>query len=157
MKKNCKPIFFLLTNFILVFNLLTFWSIRSMWSGIISITAKPVPYILCVILAITALLTTILNMYKKYPCAVAIWGTLLNILFLILNGYMIYVTLDSLRYFFRNYVLGCTFIDIIAFLLRFTINKITVPMSALDSASSYTIYTRAMVLRGSWRRNTYWK
>ena len=234
MKKNCKPHFFLLTNIILIFNLLTFWSIRSMWSGIISLTAKPVPYILCIVLAITALLVTCLTICKKHPFAVAILGTIFNVLFLVLNGYMISVTIDSLYYFIKNFLSGCTFVGTIAFLfflcfyshklqlfqqkliqpvflilffvieffsvydlqlvnkinktpvvyavedtyqITFTtkakgeawvvidgveyndtfaggrktennIHKITVPMSALDKAGSYTVFTRAMLLRG---------
>ena len=234
MKKYRKPLFFLSTNILLVFNLLTFWSIRSMWSGIISLTAKPIPYVLCIVLAITALLATCLTMCKKRPFSVAVWGTILNILFLVLNGYMISVTLDSLYYFLKSFLSGCIFIGIIALFLflcfyshkislfekkwlppvflvllfvvgffsvydiqlsndiyktpvvyavedtyqiTFTtkakgeawvvidgveyndtfaggrkteskIHKITVPMSALDEASSYTVYTRAMLLRG---------
>ena len=205
-----------------------------MWSGIISLTTKPVPYILCMVLAITALLTTILSMYKKRPFFIAIWGTFINILFLVLNGYMISVTLDSLYYFVHSFLSGYIFIGIIAlfiflcfyshkinliqqkwmppvflillfvigffsvydlqltnkinktpvvyavedtYQITFTtkakgeawvvidgveyndtfaggrkteskIHKITVPMSALDSAGSYTVYTRAMFLRG---------
>lgn len=234
MKKNCKPHFFLLTNILLILNLLTFWSIRSMWSGIISLTAKPVPYVLCIVLAITTLLATCLTIYKKTSFAIAIWGTILNILFLVLNGYMISVTLDSLSYFIRNFLSGCVFIGVITFILflcfyshkfelfhktwmqiiflilffvigffsvydlqllnkidktpvvfavedtyqiTFTtkakgeawvvidgveyndtfaggrktesnIHKITVPMSALDEADSYTVHSRAMLLRG---------
>lgn len=234
MKKNCKPNYFLLTNLILIFNLLIFWSIRSMWSGIISLTAKPVPYLLCVVLAAVALLTTFLTMCKKYPFSVAVLGTVLNILFTVLNGYMISVTIDSLYYFIRSFLSGYLFLLTIALLLflcfysyktslfkqtwippvflvllfvagffsvyeikltnqiqntpvvyavedtyqiTFTtkakgeawvvingveyndtfaggrktennIHKITVPMSALDEASSYTVYTRAMLLRG---------
>ena len=116
MKKNCKPHFFLLTNIILIINLLTFWSIRSMWSGIISLTAKPVPYSLCIILAITTLLATCLTIYKKPSLVIAILGTILNVLFLVLNGYMISVTIDSLYYFIKNFLSGCTFVGTIAFL-----------------------------------------
>lgn len=234
MKKNCKPLFFLFTNILLIFNLLTFWSIRSMWSGIISLTAKPVPYILCVLLAITALSATCCSMLKKHSAFIAILGTVFNILFLLLNGYMISVTLDSLYYFVNNFLSGCIFIGFLAlfiflcfyshkfnlfqqewmppvflillfvigffsiydlqltneiyktpvvyavedtYQITFTtkakgeawvvidgieyndtfaggrkiesnIHKITVPMSALDLADSYTVYTRAMLFRG---------
>lgn len=234
MKRNRNPLFFMVTNILLVLNLLTFWSIRSMWSGIISLTAKPIPYVLCIVLAITALLTTCFTMYKKRPFGLAIFGTILNVLFLGLNGYMISVTLDSLYYFVKSFLSGCIFIGVLAFLLflifcshkislfeqkwmppvvlillfvvgffsvyeiqltndiiktpvvyevedtyqiTFTtkakgeawvvidgveyndtlaggrkteskIHKITVPMSVLDEASSYTVYTRAMLLRG---------
>lgn len=65
MKKECKPTLFLLMNFVLIFNLLTFWSIRSMWSGIISLTAKPVPYVLWGILAVSTIISVICNLYDK--------------------------------------------------------------------------------------------
>lgn len=234
MKKQCKPITFLIMNALLVLNLLIFWSIRSMWSGIIAIAGKPVPYILMVVLALTTLLATIFSMQKKYCKITLIWGFVLDILFLGLNGYMLSVTLDSLHYFLREFIYGLIFLGSIALVLflcfysskiellqkkwtppvllvllliggfltvydiqlvngidktpvvyavddtyqiTFTtkakgeawvvidgveyndtyagyrqtesdVHKITVPMEALDAAGSYTVYTRAMYLRG---------
>ena len=222
-----------------------------MWSGIISMTAKPVPYILCLVLALSTLLTTSCCIYKKYPLPLFVWNCILTLLFLGLNGYMISVTLDSLPYFLKEFLYSVTFAGIIAiciflifyssklalfqkkwlqpvfilllFIIGFlsvydiqlingidktpvvyavndtyqitfttyakgeawvvidgieynetfaggrrienTIHKITVPMTALDSAESYTVYTRAMILRGPYESlqgsiisNTYsWK
>lgn len=222
-----------------------------MWSGIIALTAKPVPYILCIVLAITTLFTTTLSMYKKHPFPIFTLGTILNILFLVLNGYMISVTLDSLYYFVRGFFSGCIFVGFLAFIIFLcfyshklklfqqrwippvfliflfiigffsiydlqltneiyktpvvyavedtyqitfttkakgeawvvingieyndtfaggrktenTIHKITVPMSDLDSAGSYTVCTRAMMFRGPYEslqgptisKNYYWK
>ena len=234
MKKQCKPILFMVMNILLVLNLLVFWSIHSMWSGIIAIAGKPVPYILMVVLTLTTILTTIFSMYKKRPLVLTIWGCIVDVIFLALNGYMLSVTLDSLHYFVREFGYGVAFLGSIALIIflifyssnvswlrkkwippvlgvgmlligfcvifdiqlingidktpvvyavedtyqiTFTtkvkgeawvvidgveysdtyagyrqsesdIHKISVPMEALDNASSYTVYTRAMYLRG---------
>ena len=76
MKKQCKPILFLATNVLLVLNLLVYFAIRSMWSGIVRYTFKPMPYILLAVLVITALVSTILSMNKKYPRVIYIWSTI---------------------------------------------------------------------------------
>lgn len=234
MKKQCKPFLFLIMNVLLILNLLIFWSIHSMWSGIIAIAGKPAPYILFGILVITTFLVTTLSMYKKPLLPSMIWGCFICLLFLGLNGYMLSVTLDSLHYFVLEFFRGTAFLGgialfiylcfysfrvnwlqkkwiqpacifllaVIGFFCAFdiqlfngfhktpvvyavddtyqitfttqakgeawvvidgveyndtyaggrktesTIHKITVPMSVLDAADSYTIYTRAMLLRG---------
>ena len=234
MKKQCKPVPFLIMNVLLVLNMLIFWSIRSMWSGIIAIAGKPVPYILMAVLAITALLATSFSLNKKYCPIVMGIGVFLDVLFIGLHGYMLSVTLDSLSLFVREFGYGLLFtggIALIIFLsfysanvkwihakwtpailmsllliggtffvfdiqlingidktpvvyavedtyqITFTtqakgeawvvidgieyndtyagyretesdIHKIIVPMEALDNAESYTVYTRAMLLRG---------
>jgi len=234
MKKHCKPRTFLIVNALLIFNLLCFFSIRSMWSGIIAIAGKPTPYILLAILTITTLVTTAMSMVKKHCKFTMIWGCIWNLIFFALNGYILSVTLDSLQFFIREFLYGLVFLGVIAlfiflvfysskiewlqqkwvrialtttlvvvgFLTIFdislingidktpvvyavndtyqitfttqakgeawvvingveyndtyagyrktenTIHKIEVPMEALDNASAYTVYTRAMYLRG---------
>lgn len=234
MKKQCKPIPFLIMNVLLIFNMLIFWSIRAMWSGVIAIAGKPAPYILMLVLALTTLLATIFSMQKKYCKITMIWGSVLDVLFLVLNGYMLSVTMDSWHYFIREFLYGLLFVGGIALFLflcfysstikllqkkwvppvvlillfiggfltaydiqlingfdktpvvyavedtyqiTFTtkakgeawvvidgveyndtyagyrqtesdVHKIIVPMEALDNADSYTVYTRAMYLRG---------
>jgi len=234
MKKECKPQHFLIMNILLVLNFLVFWSIRSMWSGIIALVGKPVPYILMLLITITALIATSFSLNQKYNKVLFIFGCVLDVLFLGLEGYMLSVTLDSLHYFIREFVnivlftggiglfiflcfyahkynwvekkwlppvcitlLLCvgffTFFDIQlingidktpvvyavkdTYQITFTtkskgeawvvidgveyndtyagyrktehdIHKICVPMEALDNAGEYTVYTRAMFLRG---------
>ena len=234
MKKQCNSKFFLIMNALLILNTLLFWSIRSMWSGIIAIVGKPVPYILMAVLVVTTLTATLCTLNKKRPFALAVFGSVLDILFLGLLGYMLSVTQDSWSYFIREFLRGGIFLGIIAlviFLIFYsqnikwlqkkwtpacfiivllwagfltvydiqlvndiektpvvyaventyqitfttkakgeawvvidgveyndtyagyrksedTIHKITVPMEALDNAESYTVYTRAMYLRG---------
>ena len=234
MNKKIKPAIFIAMNVLLVFNLLVYFGIRSMWSGIVRYTFKPMPYILLVVLVITVLLTTVLSMNKKSPLLLIIWNGLLNVLFLGLDAYIISLTTEATHYFIREFCYGLFYIAIIAALvilgtvipktswfqkkwvpsaflviifilgifIRFDItlfngidktpvvyavedtyqitfttqakgeawvvidgveyndtyagyretesriHKITVPMEVLDNAGEYTVYTRAMILRG---------
>ena len=114
MKKQCKPISFIIMNVLLVFNFLVYWSIRSMWSGIIAIAGKPAPYILCAVLVITALCITTLTLYKKHPLPAMIWGCVIDVIFLGLCGYMLSVTMDSWHYFILEFIYGLFFMGGIA-------------------------------------------
>ena len=234
MKKQCKPALFLAMNVLLIFNLLVYFGIRSMWSGIVRYTFKPMPYILLAVLVATVLAVTILSMNKLYSRLVAVWAVILNILFLGLDAYIISLTTEATHYFIREFNYGLLFIAIIAALVfistcvskmawfqkkwvpsallvilflgglfvvldlslfngidktpvvyavedtyqitfttqskgeawiiingveyndtyagyretESTIHKISVPMEVLDNAGEYTVYTRAMILRG---------
>ena len=234
MKKQSKPIIFLAMNVLLIFNLLVYFGIRSMWSGIVRYTFKPMPYILLAVLVATVFGVTVLSMNKKYPLPVTIWAGIANILFLGLDAYIISLTTEATHYFIREFSYGLLYISIIALLVftatyvskmawfqkkwipsvlmivlfvgglfialdislvngidktpvvyavedtyqitfttrakgeawvvidgveyndtyagyretESTIHKISVPMEALDSAGEYTVYTRAMILRG---------
>lgn len=234
MKKQCNPKFFIIMNILLILNTLLFWSIRSMWSGIIAIAGKPIPYILMAVLGITALAVTLCSINQKRPLILFVWGCILDVLFLGLLGYMLSVTQDSWLYFIREFLSGTLFLGCIALIVILifysenikwlrkkwtpacfiililfagfltvydiqlvndiektpvvyavedtyqitfttkakgeawvvingveyndtyagyrktedTIHKITVPMDVLDAAGSYTVYTRAMYLRG---------
>lgn len=234
MKKQCSPKLFIVMNILLIFNTLIFWSIRSMWSGIIAIAGKPIPYILMVVLAITTLSVSICSLYKKRPLILSIWGCMVSVIFLGLHGYMLSVTQDSWLYFVREFMSGAIFLGtiiLVTYLIFYastikwlqakwfppvagifllvmgflslydiqlingiektpvvyavedtyqitfttkakgeawvvidgveyndtyagyrksenTIHKISVPTEVLDNATSYTVYTRAMYLRG---------
>lgn len=234
MKKSCKPAIFLALNGLLIFNLLCYFGIRSMWSGIIRYTFEPMPYILLFGLVATALSCTICSMNKKYPLLLAIWAGIVNLLFLGLDAYIISLTTEATHYFIREFLYGLGYLAVIALLVFIgchvskmawfqkkwmpsalmvflfigglfivfdvtlfngihntpvvyavedtyqivftteakgeawvvidgveyndtysgyrrtedTVHKITVPMEALDNADSYTVYTRAMLLRG---------
>lgn len=234
MKKQSKPTLFLATNVLLIFNLLVYFGIRSMWSGIVRYTFKPMPYILLAVLVITVLTVTALSMNKKHPLLVTIWAGIINVLFLGLDAYIISLTTEATHYFIREFCYGLLYLGSIAALVALctvvpkmtwfqkkwvpsalmialfvgglfitldlslfnsidktpvvyavedtyqitfttqtkgeawvvidgveyndtyagyretesTIHKISVPMEALDNADEYTIYTRAMILRG---------
>ena len=234
MKKQSKPVIFLAMNVLLIFNLLVYFGIRSMWSGIVRYTFKPMPYILLAVLVATVLGVTTLSMNKKYPLPVTIWSGIVNILFLGLDTFIISLTTEATHYFIREFSYGLLYIGIIALLVftatyvskmtwfqkkwvpsvlmiilfvgglfialdislvngidktpvvyavedtyqitfttqakgeawvvidsveyndtyagyretESTIHKISVPMDVLDKAGEYTVYTRAMILRG---------
>lgn len=234
MKKQSKPAVFLAMNVLLIFNMLMYFGIRSMWSGIVRYTIKPMPYILLAVLVLTVLSVTALSMNKKYPRIMTIWAAIINLLFLGLDAYIISLTTEATHYFIREFSYGLLYVAIIAGLIvlgtvipktswfqkkwvpsvlmivlfigglfvaldinlfnnidktpvvyavedtyqitfttqakgeawvvidgveyndtyagyretESTIHKITVPMEALDAAGEYTVYIRAMILRG---------
>lgn len=234
MKKQCKPLFFISMTALAIFNLLCYFSIRSMWSGIIRYTFDAMPYLLLLGIFVTAMGMVILTMLGRYPRFPAFIATTVNILFLGLDAYIISLTTEASHYFIREFLYGVAFLGglgVILFLwfylpkepwfrkkwmpslmllllfiggiiwkfdLSFsngfvsipvvyavedtyqivfttkakgeawitingveyndtfagyrytesTIHKVTVPMKALDNAGEYTLYTRAMYLRG---------
>jgi hypothetical protein len=173
-------------------------------------------------------------MNRKYPLSVAIWGGILDLLFLGLDAYIISLTTEATHYFIREFMYGLAYVSVIALLVfgvgyvsrmgwfqktwipsvlmvlffilglfpvfeinlfnkidrtpvvyavedtyqivfttaakgeawvvidgveyndtyagyretENTVHKITVPMEVLDKAGEYTVYTRAMLLRG---------
>ena len=113
MKKQCKPWIFLTLNFITVFNLLCYVSIRSMWSGIIRYTFEYVPYILLGILCFSALMQTLLTLNRKYPFFLSIIFSFINTFFLALNCFIISLTLDAAIYFIREFLYNLGFLLII--------------------------------------------
>ncbi len=234
MKKQTKPWIFLTMNILLIFNLLCYFGIRAMWSGIVRYTFKAMPYILLAVLVATVLGITAFTMNKKYPLWLTVWSGIVNVLFLGLDAYIISLTTEATHYFIREFLYGLGYVGIIAALViastyvskmawfqkkwvpaalmtvfflvglfivfdlsltngidktpvvyavedsyqitfttkakgeawvvidgveyndtyagyrrtETTIHKITVPMEALDQAGEYTVYTRAMLLRG---------
>lgn len=234
MKKQCKPLFFISMTALAIFNLLCYFSIRSMWSGIIRYTFDAMPYLLLLGIFVTAMGMVILTMLGRYPRFPVFIAATVNILFLGLDAYIISLTTEASHYFIREFLYGVAFLGslgVILFLwfylpkapwfrkkwmpslmllllfiggiiwkfdLSFnngfastpvvyavedtyqivfttkakgeawitingveyndtfagyrytesTIHKVTVPMKALDNAGEYTLYTRAMYLRG---------
>ena len=125
MKKQCKAWIFITIHFITIFNLLCYFSIRSMWSGIIRYTAEPVPYILLGVIMVTSLIQTLLSLNKKYPLLMLVLFTIIDILFLILNGFIISLTLDASIYFIREFLYNSGFLLLIGgiFLAIMTLHK----------------------------------
>ena len=234
MRKNKKKIFFMTNALIGLFNLLVYFSIRAMWSGIIRYTFNAMPYILLALLVGLVLLSGVLIIKQRYPLFISIPLMIYNLLLLGLDGYIISETTEATHYFIREFMYGLMFVGIIitityivsqipkrrwfkssfvpatlliilfvgGIIWKFeiklfnkfdsipvvyavedtyqivfttkakgeawveidgveyndtfagyryteeTTHKITVPMEALDNAKEYTIYTRAMYLRG---------
>lgn len=117
MKKPCKPWIFITVTILALFNLLCYFSIRSMWSGIIRYTFDAMPYLLLAGILVTALGTTILVMYKKYPRLPAIITGFIDILFLGLDAYIISLTTEASHYFIREFFYGIAFLGNIGILL----------------------------------------
>ena len=113
MKKQCKPWLFSVLNILTIFNLLCYISIRSMWSGIIRYTDEMVPYILLCIIVLTALANTLLSLNKKYPLLLTILFSIINLVFLALNGFIISLTLDASIYFIREFIYNAGFLGIV--------------------------------------------
>ena len=117
MKKQCKPWIFITITILAIFNLLCYFSIRSMWSGIIRYTFDAMPYLLLAGILVTALGTTTLLMYKKYPCFPAIIAGFIDVLFLGLDAYIISLTTEATHYFIREFFYGVTFLGSIGIIL----------------------------------------
>ncbi len=113
MKKQCRPWLFLTLNVITIFNLLCYISIRSMWSGIIRYTAEMVPYILLAVILLSALSHTLFSLNKKYPLLFTILFSIIDFVFLALNGFIISLTLDTSIYFIREFLYNGAFLLLI--------------------------------------------
>lgn len=117
MRKQCKPWIFLSITFLTVFNLLCYFAIRSMWSGIIRYTFEPMPYILLAVLTVTALGAVLFSMNKCYPVPIAVFAGLIDILFLVLDAYIISLTTEATHYFIREFLYSVLFVAVIGLLL----------------------------------------
>ncbi len=114
MKKQCKPWLFILVNIFVVLNLLCYFGIRSMWSGIIRYTFEAMPYILLFSLTGVCLLDTVLTIQKKYLWVAAIPSLILGILFFGLDWYIISLTTEASYYFIREFLHGLAYVGGIA-------------------------------------------
>ena len=116
MKKQCKPWLFIAINVFLVLNLLCYFGIRSMWSGIIRYTFDSMPYILLFTLVGACIFSTLLSLHKKYPLISAVFFTLLGLLFFGLDAYIISLTTEASHYFIREFLYGLSYLAVIALL-----------------------------------------
>ena len=116
MKKQCKPWLFLSINVFLVLNLLCYFGIRSMWSGIIRYTFDSMPYILLFTLVGACIIATLLTLNKKFLLIPAIVFLLLGLLFLGLDAYIISLTTEASHYFIREFLYGLLYLCGIALL-----------------------------------------
>lgn len=114
MKKQCKPWLFISCNIFLVLNLLCYFGIRSMWSGIIRYTFDSMPYILLFTLVGACIAATLLTLNKKYPLIPAIVFFCLGLLFFGLDAYIISLTTEASHYFIREFLYGLLYLAVIA-------------------------------------------
>ncbi len=113
MKKQCKSWIFISLTLLTIFNLLCYFAIRAMWSGIIRYTFEPMPYILLATLTATALGMILCTMNRFYPILFAVFTGILDILFLGLDAYIISLTIEATHYFIREFLYGALFLGMI--------------------------------------------
>ena len=106
MKKQCKPWLFALITGLSVLGAIGFYSVRSMWSGIIAMLGEYSPYILMAVIIISAGASAALLLTKKRPVLPAVLLAVISLFYLGLEGYILSVASDSIKYFAREF-LGC--------------------------------------------------
>jgi len=116
LKKQCKPWLFLSINIFAVLNLLCYFGIRSMWSGIIRYTFDSMPYILLFSMLAACLCATVMSLHKKFYLLPAILFALLGLLFFGLDAYIISLTTEASHYFIREFLYNLLYVGIIALL-----------------------------------------
>ncbi len=116
MKKQCKPQIFIGINIFVVLNLLCYFGIRSMWSGIIRYTFDAMPYILLFTLLSACLVSTLMSLNKKFYLIPAVLFAVLGLLFFGLDWYIISLTTEASHYFVREFFYNFGFVAVIAIL-----------------------------------------
>lgn len=116
LKKQCKPWLFISINVFIVLNLLCYFGIRSMWSGIIRYTFDSMPYILLFSLVAACLCVTLMSLHKKFYLIPGILFTLIGLVFLGLDAYIISLTTEASHYFIREFLYNLLYVGMIALL-----------------------------------------
>ncbi len=116
MKKQVKPQIFIAINVFIVLNLLCYFGIRAMWSGIIRYTFDAMPYILLFTMTGACLVSTLMSLNKKFYLIPAIIFSLLGVLFFGLDAYIISLTTEASHYFIREFLYGLGYLAVIAVL-----------------------------------------
>ncbi len=114
MKKQRKPLFFLIVTILSIFNLCCYFGIRSMWSGIIRYTFDAMPYILLAVIFFTTLGLYLCFINHFYSKIIAIVALIINLVFLGLDAYIISLTLEATHYFIREFFYNLLFLGSIA-------------------------------------------
>ena len=117
MKKQSKPWFFIIVTILCIFNLCSYFGIRSMWSGIIRYTFDAMPYILLAVLFFTTLGMYLCLINHFYSKILAIFASIVNLLFIGLDGYIISLTLEATHYFIREFFYNLLFLGSIALIV----------------------------------------
>lgn len=113
MKKQCKPWLFIASTVFVVLNLLCYFSIRSMWSGIILYTSQAVPYVCLAILTVFALSGVLCCLNRRYYLVHAILLILAGCFFLGVDSYIISQTVEAYWCFIREFLYGCLYLLIV--------------------------------------------
>ncbi|HRV72477.1 MAG TPA: metallophosphoesterase [Eubacteriales bacterium] len=113
------------TSALALVNLLIYFAIRPMWSGIIAIIGQASPYIILSVIIALAVTSVTLLLVKKRCLAFELAALILGLFFAAVEAYIMSVTIDSYRYFLREgvYVLLAYAIIALALYLVFAFPK----------------------------------
>ncbi|MEG1527976.1 MAG: metallophosphoesterase [Clostridia bacterium] len=100
-----------------VFNVLCFYAIHSMWSGIIAILGKASPYIIIALMFLIAVASLIILLSGKRYLIPTIIFSVLTLFFFVVECYIISVAYDSYKYFLREFAIAFGFTALIALLV----------------------------------------
>lgn len=117
MKRMWKPWLFILITVFALLNLLCYFAIRPMWSGIIRYLGQPAPYLLLLLNVVSSLLGVILCMRKRYSPIAGIFLILESLFFFIGDAYIISLTTEAYVYFIREFLYGLAFVLFLAVLM----------------------------------------
>lgn len=116
MKKQCKPWLMIASTIFVVLNLLCYFSIRSMWSGIILYTGQPVPYICLAILTLFALSGVLGILNKKYYLIHTVLLMIAGLFFFCVDAYIISQTTEAYWCFIREFLYGALYLAVVGLL-----------------------------------------
>lgn len=105
-----------------LFNLLCFYALHSMWSGIVVILGTISPYIIISVMFLIATACIIMFFYKVRPLVWNIVFGLLSLFFFCVEIYMLIVCKGTMRYILREFgyaLLGTVAIGFVVFLVFF--------------------------------------
>ncbi len=114
MKKECKQWFSIVVASMSVFNVLFFYAIHSMWSGVIGVLGTSSPYIIMALLFVIAVTSVIMLLAKKRNLILTIVCLALTLFFFVAEWYIFSVTYDSGKYFLREFFIGLGYTALIA-------------------------------------------
>ncbi len=114
MKKQWKPWIFVGINIFAVLNLLCYFAIRAMWSGIIRYTFDAMPYILLFTMLGACVAGTLLSLNRRFLLVPGIVLAVLGVLFFGLDWYIISLTTEASYYFVREFLYGLGYVALIA-------------------------------------------
>lgn len=113
MRKQCRPWIFILIQLLTLFNLLCYFSIRPLWPGIGIQSMEPLPLILLAVIVFCSLTMTILTFNRSYPVLIAVPVFIIDILFLVVDSYIISLLLYATPYFIREFLYGARFLGVV--------------------------------------------
>lgn len=117
MKREMPKALAIIIAVLALFNLLFFYSLHSMWSGIVAVLGTLSPYFVISIMFIMVVIAVILFFKKERPLILNIILAVLDLFFFGVEMYMLYVCKSDVLYFIREFYLAVISVIIIAFIV----------------------------------------